>query len=60
MLSFRLPVELVDRIDAEAARRSKAAGVPGVVGRVDIVKMVLESGLAALARKGARGPKPKK
>ena len=51
MVSFRLPEELVGRIDAEAAHRSEAAGVPGAVGRVDIVRLLLESGLAAMEAK---------
>jgi predicted DNA-binding protein len=60
MVSFRLPEELVDRIDALAARRSEAAGVPGAVGRVDIVKLALQSGLEAMEASGPRPAKKRK
>jgi hypothetical protein len=48
MVSFRLPEELLARIDALVASRSAAAGIPGSVGRVDVVKFLLELGLSSL------------
>lgn len=50
MVSVRLPLQLLSRIDAEAAIRSSAAGVPNAVGRSDIIKMLLERGMDELSR----------
>lgn len=57
MTAFRLPEELLARLDAHADRLAKATGL--AVTRVDVVKLLLARGLDAVEKEPGAGKRRK-